>query len=540
VMRSQAEGLNEEQIASVALYLTQKDLGSSRAPGPESNPCAHPGKPRAADSSSWNGWGRDLENSRYQPQPGFSAADVGHLKLKWAYAYHGTITYGQPTVVADRLYATSSTGRVYALDARTGCTYWTHDAGRAVRTAVSVAPAGKAHPLAVFFGDDSGSVHALDATDGHEIWSRVVDAHPSARVTGAPVWYRGRLYVPLSSSEEGVGRAANYSCCTFRGSVVALDASSGDIVWKSFNIPDEPKPYRKNDAGTQLYGPAGGSTWAAPTIDTRRGTIYVGTGNSYTSVNTSTTDAVLALDLATGAHRWQYQALTHDNYLVLCMQAGVANCPLPLGPDLDFGSSLIVRRLPHGKTVILAGQKSGIVWAFDADAGGKVLWQTRVGRGGAGGGVAWGMAADDTQVYAAVSDQTMAPSTDSEGGLTALSIATGARIWSTPAPAPKCSWGPPANCSAAQTAVISVVPGLVFSGSVDGHLRAYSTRDGAIVWDFDTAKSYDTVNGLPGAGGSLDGGGPVVANGMLFVNSGYGKFNGQAGNVLLAFEIERH
>ena len=537
-MRTQAEGLSADQIRSVAMYLTQKDLSTETAPTPESNPCSSAGKPALRAPGNWNGWGRDLDNSRYQPRPGFKARDLSHLKLKWAYGYRGTITYGEPTVVGDWLYATSSTGRIYALDARSGCTHWTADVDRAVRTAVTVAPLAHSDRLAAYFGDDGGTVHAVDAMSGARLWTRGVDEHPSARLSGSPVWDHGRLYVPVSSSEEGVGRSEIYSCCTFRGSIVALDAASGEIVWKSFNIADEPKPYRKNAVGTQLFGPAGAATWAPPAVDARSHTLYAGTGNSYTSVEAAAANAVIALDSATGAHRWVQQTLKGDNYLVLCMQPGAANCPEPLGPDQDFGAPTILRHLKNGKTVVLAGQKSGMVYGLDAGTG-KLLWQTRVGRGGPSGGVQWGMAADESFVYASVGDQVLPGATGTEGGLTALRIDTGERVWHTPAPAPQCSWGPPANCSAAQSAAVSVIPGAVFSGSVDGHLRAYSTRDGAFIWDYDTGHAYDTVNRVPASGGSFDASGPVIAGGMLYVNSGYGKFNGSGGNVLLAFEIDR-
>jgi polyvinyl alcohol dehydrogenase (cytochrome) len=538
-MRPQAAGLSVEQIRSIAMFLTQKDLSADEAaPAPESNTCSSAGHLSARAAGNWNGWGRDLDNSRYQNRPGFRSGEVGRLKLKWAYAYRGTITYGQPTVVGDWLYATSSTGRVYALDARSGCTHWTIDVERGVRTAVSVAPLAHSGRLGAYFGDDSGNVYAVDATSGARLWTRSIEQHPSARITGSPIWNRGRLYVPVSSSEEGVGRSEIYPCCSFRGSIVALDAGSGEMLWKSFNITDEPRPYRKNAVGTQLLGPAGAATWAAPTMDARGRTLYIGTGNSYTSVEALAANAVIALDAVTGAHRWVQQTLQADNYLVLCMQPGVANCPEPLGPDNDFGSPMILRHLKNGRNIVVAGQKSGMVYGLDADTG-KLLWQTRVGRGGPGGGVEWGMAADDRYVYASVSDQVLPPATGTEGGLTALRIDTGEQAWHAPAPAAHCSWSPPANCSAAQSAAVSVIPGVVFAGSVDGHLRAYATRDGAILWDYDTAHTYQTVNQLPASGGSIDATGPVIANGMLYVNSGYGKFNGAGGNVLLAFEIDR-
>lgn len=536
VMRPNAEGLDRDQIVAVAQYLTVKDLGTGGAAGPEQNPCAKNAFVPGTDGTGWNGWGRDLDNSRFQPKPGLAAADVPRLELAWAYAYRGTRTYGQPTIVGNRLFATSATGRVYALDPRKGCTHWTFDAPAGVRTAVSVARIASAgRPRhAAFFGDEQAVVYAVDPSDGTLLWKSKVDTHPSARITGAPVFHAGRLYVPLSSAEEGVGKAVTYPCCTFRGSVVALDARTGERIWKSHTIREVPQPYRTNSAGVQLFGPAGGAIWSSPTIDAKRGVLYVGVGNSYTGVPAKNANSVIAMDLATGAHRWVTQTLADDNYLTMCMQPGQANCPTPLGPDYDFGASPILRRLPDGRSVVIGAQKSATVYGFDPQDG-RILWQVQAGRGSAAGGIEWGAAADATNVYAAVSDVSYRPDVP-EGGLTAVDIATGRRVWHAPAPKPECAWGAQ-NCSAAQSQAITVIPGVVFSGSVDGHLRAFSTGDGSLVWNYDTARKYDAVNGLPAQGGSLDGGGPVVVDGMVYVNSGYGRFSGVGGNVLLAFRV---
>ena len=295
---------------------------------------------------------------------------------------------------------------------------------------------------------------------------------------------------------------------------------------------------KKNTAGTQMFGPAGAAIWSAPTVDKKRNLLYVGTGNSYTEVDTNGADAILAIELETGKVRWVHQFTAHDDYLMGCEDPRqyIANCPSKLGRDLDFGSSPILRRLPDGREVVLAGQKSGMLYALDPDNDGKLLWQVSAGRGGALGGIEWGPAADDQNVYVAISD-VMTREFSPAGGLAAFKIASGERIWHTPAPPPACS-GSMRRCTAAQSAAVTVIPGTVFSGSQDGHLRAYSTGDGSMLWDYDTRRPYDTVNGIPGHGGSLDTGGPAIANGMLFVNSGYGKFFGEPGNVLLAFRVD--
>lgn len=535
-MRAQAQGLTPGDIEAVAIFVTLKDLGLGAAT-PERNTCMKSDFHPATRGSQWNGWGRDLDNSHYQPRPGFTVRDLPRLELAWAYGYRGTRTYGQPTLAGNRLFVTSATGRVYALDPASGCTHWTFDAPVGVRSPVSVATRPGAGRAAAFFGDEAAQVYALDAGSGALLWKTRLDHHPSARITGAPVVHAGRLYVPVSSFEESVGRSASYACCSFRGSVAALDARTGQIIWQSHTIEQPPQPYRKNAAGVQLLGPAGGAVWSAPTLDPARGQLYVGTGNSYTDVPADAANAVLALDLMTGARRWVYQALAGDNFLMGCRVPGQGSCPEKIGPDLDFGSSPIRRTLRGGRQLVIAGQKSGDVYGFDP-ASGALVWRTKVGRGGPAGGIEWGPAADGDNVYVASADATFGMGEGTEGGLTALRLATGERLWHTPAPEARCSWGA-RNCSAAQSAAVSVMPGVVFSGSIDGHLRAYSTRDGAVLWDYDTARRYDTVNGVPATGGSLDGGSAVMAEGMLFVNSGYGRFIGQGGNVLLAFRVKR-
>lgn len=537
LMRAQAAGLNMNDRVAVATFLTGKPpTGKSTAP--ETNFCTQHAA-ATLDETGWNGWGRDLGNTRYQPQPGLTAAEIPHLKVKWAFGYRASYIYGQPTIAGGRLYASSSSGRVYSLDARTGCTHWTFDAADAVRTAVSVfkiqGGSAGAPRLAAVFGDDTATVYVLDADSGKLIWKRKLDPHPDARITGAPVFYDQRLYVPVSSLEELSGAAPNYACCKFRGSVASLDARDGKVLWQTYTIDQPARPYRKTQSGTQLYGPAGGSVWSAPTLDPQRNVLYVGTGNSYTDVPAAHTDSILALEMSSGAIRWANQLRSKDNYVVGCESAAAAgkgDCPVTLGPDVDFGTSPILRALPDGRQLLLTGEKSGQVYALDPQSG-KQVWAAQVGTGSSLGGIEWGSAADPSQMYAAVSD---AP-TARPGGLVALRIADGKQVWQANPPPPVCSWGP-RNCLAAQSQAVSALPGAVFSGSQDGHLRAYASKDGRVIWDFDTAQSFQTVNGVPGVGGSLDNGGATVAEGMVFVNSGYGRITGQPGNLLLAFSVD--
>jgi len=526
VMDWQANGLTADEGRALARFLTAKEFGSGGSA--LAGKCAT-NPPLTVSDGDWNGWSSDPTNSRYQPKPGLAAADVPNLKLKWAFAFAGdTVRSAQATVVGGRLYSGSASGAVYSLDAATGCAYWKYDAGATVRTAISIGKAGG--KTIAYFGDVRANVHAVDAATGQLLWKVKLNDHPAARVTGAPVFYEGRLYAPVSSVEEASAMSPTYECCKFRGSLVALDGASGKQIWKTYSVPDPAKPYKKTASGTQLWGPAGAALWSAPTIDVKKKVIYAGSGNSYTDVETHSTDAILAFDMETGSLLWSSQVTPKDNFTMGCMRG--VNCPEEKGPDFDFGSSPILRELPGGKRVLICGQKSGVVWGLDPDQRGKVLWQTRLGAGSALGGVEWGPSADLENAYVAISD---VANFQGKPGLHALKLLTGEKLWTAPEIELHCTPGAK-GCNRAQSAAITSMPGIVFSGAVDGHLRAYQTKTGEVVWDFNTVRDYETVNGVPGKGGSLDSAGPVIANGMIFVNSGYGMWQGLPGNVLLAFK----
>ena len=533
-MKQQANGLSADQIRNLAIHLTGKNPGPPLKADLERNKCgAIP--PIDLKAQQWNGWSADLDNSRFQPNPGIKPEDIPRLKLKFAWSHPGPMATGQPIVVGDWLFLTIEAGMIVSLNSRTGCTNWVIRPGAAVRAAPSVGamPSGSQAKVALYFGDEKSFVHAVDAATGKPIWKTRIETHFLSRITGAPVLHGNRIYVPLSSFEETAGRDAKYECCTFRGSVVALDAYTGKVIWKSFTVQDEPKPFKKSNEGTQMYGPAGGAIWSSPTLDLKRKSVYVGSGNSYTDVPTAHSDAMIAFDMDSGKVKWANQVTEKDNFLVGCRQPGVGNCPDTRGPDHDFGSSPVLRTLSNGKQVLLGGQKSGVMWAFDPENG-KVLWQVKVGNGGALGGIEWGFAADRENVYVPIADPS---GTDRKPGLTALKLATGEVLWNMPAPPAKCSWGS-TRCNNSQSAAATVIPGAVFSGTADGILRAYSTKDGSIIWSFDTAAEQNTVNAGPAKGGTLDGGGPIVVNGILYTNSGYGRLIGQPGNLLLAFSVD--
>jgi len=528
-MKTQGAALSGQERRAVAEFLSSVKAAAETRTGF----CAQAGA-KLAGGTGWNGWGVDLSNTRFQASPGLNPEQVPMLKLKWAFGFpNGTSALGQPTIAGGRLFFGSEAGKVYSIDAGTGCIYWTYQAAAQVRTAISVDDP----PTAIYFGDIQANVYRVNATTGALVWKVHVDGHPLARITGAPKLYLGRLYVPVASGVEEIAAGnPKYPCCTFRGSLVALDAETGKQMWKTYTVPDPAKATRTNSAGTQMMGPSGAGIWSSPTIDVERKALYAATGNAYSDPPIKYSDAVLSFDLESGSLQWARQLTEGDDWNVACFNPNRANCPEHPGEDTDFGSSPILRTIAPGRRLLLAGQKSGVLHALDPDAQGKVVWQARLGKGGALGGIEWGPAADDQAVYAALSDFDF-QKPDAGGGLFALRIGSGEKIWYAAPPKPACLGKP--GCSTAQMAPVTVIPGVVFSGSMDGHLRAYRTSDGTVLWDFDTLRDFETVNGPPARGGSLNATGPTVAAGMLFVNSGYGQLGGMAGNVLLAFATGR-
>jgi polyvinyl alcohol dehydrogenase (cytochrome) len=536
LMRSQGQNLSPGERVAVAEFLTGKRMGASRPTG--SNPC--PNQPSKDFSGpQWNGWGVDLDNSRFQPAATalITADQVPKLKLKWAFGFPAAFTaYAQPVVAGGRVFVGSVAGIVYSLDAATGCTYWSFQADAAVRTAITIGPDNVA-----YFGDLRAQAYALDAITGKLRWKKALDPHPVARITGAPKLFQGRLYVPVSSREEWAAAGPGYRCCTFRGNIVAVEAKTGKEIWRTYTVSEPAKLVETTELGVQIWGPNGAAVWSSPAIDAKRKVLYVGTGDGYTKPSTSMTDSILALDLASGKILWSRQVTPKDDWNTSCFQEGNKNCPKDAGPDYDFGSSPILRTLPDGRNIILAGQKSGVIYALDPDNKGAILWQTRLGKGGVLGGIQWGPAADKQTAYVAISDvgatggaEGIIPDPKAGGGIFAVEISTGKKLWSALPSADGCNTP---RCSPGQLAAVTAIPGAVFSGSLDGHLRAYSSEDGRVLWDYDTLREFSTVNQVPAKGGALDGGGAAVAGGMVFVNSGYGYNYEIPGNVLLAFGV---
>jgi polyvinyl alcohol dehydrogenase (cytochrome) len=545
IMKTQAAALSGDERQKIANFLGTA-VTVERRRDEIANPC--PANAPWKNSAGWTSWGGGLANTRFLPanEAGLQADSVPRLALKWAFAFADTSTLrSQPAVYRGRIFVGSQDGSVYALDAASGCVHWTTMVQSQVRSGIATGEI--AGNPAIFFGDSAGYVYALDGTSGKQLWRMRPDEHPASTVTATPVFHQGRLYVGSASREEALSVSSSYACCTFRGSESALDAATGKVVWKRYMIPEVAKQRAKTRRGAAAFGPSGVGVWTAPTLDPERDTMYVTTGDNYSEPATSMSDAVVALRSSSGEILWSKQLTAKDAWNSSCQLPGKVNCPDTEGPDFDFASSAILVSLPNGQRVLLLGQKSAVVYAVDPDRKGQTLWQARIGEGGTVGGIEWGPASDGRNVYVALSDIrfeiALKPGSNDRvyqlnpnkgGGLFAFRVDNGERMWQTPPP----GCGDRRPCSPAQSAAITAIAGAVFSGSEDGHLRAYSTANGKIIWDFDTAREYKTVNGVAGHGGAIDVAGPVVAGGMLFSVSGYPARGGMGGNVLLAFGLE--
>ncbi len=542
-MREPAKAMTSEERKTLAAYLSSAN--SNEAGMSPAASCKDSASPiNLSPGSDWNGFGAVIANTRFQQATSLTAADIPNLRLKWAFNLgEVTMARGQPVIAGNRLFVGTASGKLYSLDAKTGCIHWTFAAEASIRSGVVVGNTSSGGTPLVFFGDAKTNAYAVDATTGKLAWKTHLGEHFAAIITGAPNFYDGTVYFGISSIEEVFGGQPTYECCTFRGSVVALNAATGAIQWKTYTIAEPSKPTNKSKTGVQRHGPSGAAVWSSPTIDVKRNAIYLATGDNYSDPPTDTSDAVLALDRTSGKLLWSRQMTANDAFNLACFSPDQTNCPDAHGPDLDFGQPPILVTLANGKDELVIGQKSGVAWAIDPDQQGKVLWQTRVGKGSSLGGSQWGSAADGHAMYVSISDIAFLPVEEpgkyqldpsKGGGLHAIDLASGNKIWSA-APA---SCGERRNCSPAQPAAVAAMPGIVFLGSLDGHFRAYSSTTGGVLWDFDTEREFDTVNGAKAHGGSMDGGGAAISGGMVYVNAGYDQWGEMPGNVLLAFSAD--
>jgi polyvinyl alcohol dehydrogenase (cytochrome) len=543
LMATQGKSLTPEQRRHVAEYLSSQPLSAARVEKPPPRCLEDAARFDTSQRPLRAGWG--YHNSRFVPanEAGLTPSQVSRLELKWALEFpHALRARSQPSIAYGAVFVGSQDGTVYALDLKTGCVRWTFKASGEVRTAVVPYEAPQNANVRttaprLFFADVLARVYSVDAFTGRLAWSEKVDTHANATITATPTLHEGSLYVPVSSLEVTSAADPKYECCTFRGSVVALDAWNGETKWKSYSIAEEPKPVKTTPLGTRIFAPSGAPIWNAPMIDAKRGMLYVGTGENYSSPANHRSDAVLALRLEDGAVQWSQQMLKGDAWNVGCMIKGNPNCPVENGPDVDFGAGTILLTLADGRDVLFAGQKNGMVYALDPDNHGALLWKTRVGRGGIQGGIHFGMAADGTRLYAPISD--MKNGRDgrtyvhpARPGMHALDARTGKILWSTLAPN-QC--GTREFCDNGISAAVTAIPGVVFAGHMDGHFRAYAGDTGKVLFDYDTAQAVATVSGARARGGSFGGAGSAVRDGYVAVNSGYGLYFHMPGNVLFVF-----
>jgi polyvinyl alcohol dehydrogenase (cytochrome) len=529
VMSQQSAHLSGQQKEQVAEYLTRTRLADYHPPAP---PVQCTGKAAAFEGAppALASWGHDTRRFFPAETGGLAAADLPALKLKWAFAFPNAVrARSQPVMGWNTLFTGSQDGTVYAFDLATGCTKWTFRAPAEVRTAIVADPATKR----LYFGDVLGRAYALDAFTGKQLWRTKLDDHPNATITGAPTLAGGNLFVPISSLEVTSAANTAYACCTFRGAVAALDPETGAVRWKYYVIPEPAKVYKKTAAGTTVLGPSGAPVWTSPTYDAARGRIYIGTGENYSSPADGNSDAIIALDAATGKRVWQTQLTSGDAWNVGCMMGNEA-CPDEHGPDYDLSASPLLVPLGGGKDIIVAGQKSGVAFGIDPETG-KIGWSQRLGHGGTQGGVHFGMAASGGTVFVPIVD--MADTRDGRvydkaqngAGIHAIDAATGRILWRQHATA-SCE-----GCDPGVSAAATAIPGAVLAGHLDGWFRAYDEKDGHVLWSFDTKTPVTSITGSIAKGGSMSGPGAAVYGGYMVFSSGYGMYYHNPGNALYVF-----
>lgn len=537
VMKAQGSALSPVQRVEVAEFLTRRRLSAESKPAPPPM-CKGPQLAfDAKDPPQPVGWG--LDNRRFAPADlaKLPAAAVPNLKLKWAFAFPGALrARSQPSYGWGTMFVGSQDGTIYAFDLDSGCTKWTQRVSAEVRTSI-VADAATRR---LYFGDLLGRAYALDAFTGRVLWSAKLDDHPDATITGTPSLGGGLLYVPVSSLEVAQAGDARYACCSFRGSVVALDPATGAVRWRAYTVPEAPAESGRTKQGTPILGPSGAPVWNSPTYDAAKGRIYFGSGENYSSPADDNSDAVFAVDANTGKRLWHTQLTKGDAWNVGCMLAN-DSCPKENGPDHDVAASPLLIPVDASRRILVVGQKSGEAWGLDPDSG-AILWKRQLGHGGTQGGVHFGMAAEGTRVYVPIND--MADTGDARvydarirgSGLHAVDAATGKTIWDARAP-DDCRGVK--FCDSGVSAAVTAIPGVVFAGHLDGMLRAYDGGTGKVIWQVDTTRGVSTITGAEGHGGSMSGPGPLVVDGHLVVNSGYGMYSHMAGNLLMVFAPAR-
>jgi len=551
-MQPQAAGLAHEQRVKLAKWLAAEEDGRRDA-WIAARACA--GETPVPVSGREN-WGLGRDNRRQIEHARIDRGNVGRLALQWSIALPAVTTMrSQPVVAGDTVFLGSKGGHLLALDRRSGCVRWSFKTDAPVHSALTLdrTPDGVA---TLFFADEMATVHAIDATTGRLRWHERLKWFPTTIVSGPATYFDGRLYVPISSFEVAAAGLPTHECCRSHGGIAALDATTGAQVWRYDSTPQASKTTINRD-GVQMWGPSGAAVWNAPTVDPKRGALYFGTGQNVSSPATDTSDAIIALDLKTGAQRWVFQGLANDAWNAACLGGG-ASCPADSGPDFDFGAAVMLVERRQGD-LLIAGQKSGEVFALDPDRKGAVVWRNRVGSGSSNGGVHHGMATDGRRVYVPIAD----PERKIAGyvpkpGVYALDLDDGRLAWSHPvqrgcsfdpkdapliglaemsrgkserSPWPECSY------YYGQSAAAVIAGGVVYAGALDGKLRLLDADDGRELRVIDTKQAYAASNGVDGHGGAIDVGGAIVNGDQLFVQSGYGMFGQMPGNVLLVYGL---
>lgn len=560
-MQPMAAHLSKQERGLIAIYLAGDDSGVYD--WIDTSGCASPLE--AGGVEYVTNWGLGKHNRRYVPDniAGITPENVGELELAWALAFpRVTDMRSQPAIIGNTLYLGDKAGKLYAIDRTRGCIFAHTKVFSGIRSAITVVTLDSGKKLLVF-ADSVATVFAVDPTSLDIVWQQPARLFETSVVTGSITYHDNRLFVPVSSYEVAASGAPTHECCHSHGGVIALDATDGSPLWEWHATPDATRQGTNAD-GQALYGPSGAAVWTTPAVDASRNRIYFGTGENLSHPATDTSDAIIALDMDTGELAWRFQAIAGDVWNAACLNGG-ANCPDNPGGDFDFGASVIIAQGNDGRDILLAGQKSGEVFALDPETrnpNGSVLWRARVSLGTTNGGIHWGMALAGNTLVVPVAD----PERDREGytpapGLYALDALTGARLWEQPV-ARGCEI-PPENrpliglesmrakrqptleqlyaCSFyyGLSAAATVTDQLAFSAGLNGIIRAYDLGSGQVLWQAKTAEAVPTQNSVEGHGGAIDVGGQVIANGWLYVQSGYSMFGQLPGNVLLAYRVPR-
>lgn len=540
IMVTQASNLTDQERIEVAEWIGGRPMGTAKSV--EIPKCDNKVGFSFKDSPNHSNWGATTNQRNWSSsESGIAPGSIKHLKPLWAVKLpNANKVRSQPTFAGGLLFVGSHGGGVYALDQKTGCQVWYFKTVAEVRSGISVdiwnIDDTNSDPT-IYFGDLLGNVYALRAKTGALIWRDRADNHPSTTITGAPALNGDVLYVPVSSLEVVLAVNPLYECCTGRGSVVAYDTKTGDRLWQTYTVPELATLQSLNDAGTKMYGASGSTVWNSPTIDTTRNQLYVGTGENMSSPADHTSDAIFAIDLSTGKVNWIYQALANDAWNTACDTNTPQSCPEEGGPDFDFGAGTLMVKTNSGRQLIVAGQKSGIVHALEP-ATGKLVWKSRVGRGGIQGGVHFGMAAGDGKIYVPISDWPDGREYDTPDrpGLHALDAETGDFLWYSPAPNVCAGRN---FCEPGISQAISVISGTVFAGGMDGVMRAHDADTGKVLFQIDTAKPFISISGEMATGGSFGGGsGATAKNGLVVISSGYGIYAHMPGNMLMMLSAE--